>query len=126
MDALFIEKQTDTPEINFNPAQNLFRIAGKSMPDNPLKFYSPIFDWLNQYKEEVADGAKIVFEVKFDYFNTASSKLFLDMLDIFAEFQETGAQVSIVWYYRAGDDDMKEAGEEYSELVEAPFEIKEY
>ncbi|MBI5220047.1 MAG: DUF1987 domain-containing protein [Bacteroidia bacterium] len=127
MEPLFFEKTDDTPKIHFNPKENIFHISGKSMPDNPVKFYGPVFDWLNKFKEETGEGMNIRFDVKFDYFNTASSKLFLDMLDVFLSIHEdSGAAVTIEWHYRKGDDDMKDAGEEYAEMVELPFTFIEY
>ena len=125
MEPLVIEKTDDTPGIHFDPAQNIFQIAGKSMPEDPVKFYSKVFDWINSYSAEVDSGTSILLNVRFDYFNTASSKLFLDLLDIFAELTESGATVKVLWNYRKGDDDMKDAGEEYAEMVEIPFDFKE-
>lgn len=124
MEPLLIEKASDTPGINFNCNTHIFEIAGKSMPDDPWKFYSPIFEYLKKYADQVAEGTNIKFLIKFDYFNTASSKLLLDMLDIFKEMSESGNNVAIEWYYKDGDDDMKEAGEEYSEMCELPFDMK--
>ncbi len=124
MKSYFIERTDDTPRLNFDPKANIFQIVGKSMPDNPVKFYQPAFDWLNKFAEMVNEKYNIRLEVRFDYFNTASSKIFLDLLDEFQKFIESGATVVVEWHSRKGDDDMQEAGQEYSELVEIPFEFK--
>jgi hypothetical protein len=63
-----------------------------------------------------------LFTFKLEYFNTASSKLILDVLSALEEIEG----VTIDWYFHEDDEDMEEAGEEFSELVEIPFEFKTY
>jgi len=36
---------------------------------------------------------------------------------------ENGQKVRVRWYFMADDEDMQEAGEEYAEMVDVPFEI---
>ena len=55
-------------------------------------------------------------------FNTASSKLILDILSKLEVIPGT----TVTWYYHEDDEDMEEAGTEFSELVEIPFEFKTY
>ena len=59
------------------------------------------------------------------YFNTASSKIILDILMKLEELHEAGNEVMIEWHYEEDDEDMQEAGEEYSEIVEVPFSFME-
>jgi hypothetical protein len=59
------------------------------------------------------------------YFNTASSKIILDILMKLEEIQEAGNEILIEWHYEEDDEDMQEAGEEYSEIVEVPFSFIE-
>jgi hypothetical protein len=60
------------------------------------------------------------------YFNTASSKLLLDILMKLEEIHEAGHDVLIRWHYPEDDEDMEEAGEEYSDIVDVPFEQVSY
>ena len=39
---------------------------------------------------------------------------------------EDNDKVTIRWHYPSNDEDMKEAGEEYADMVEVPFEMIEY
>ncbi len=39
---------------------------------------------------------------------------------------EGDSSILIHWYYQEDDEDIQEAGEEYSEIVEIPFEIISY
>ena len=98
----------------------IFEISGRSLPEDTAEFYQPILEWLEVYAQNHNDKTEFVF--KLEYFNTASSKLILDVLSALEDIDGT----SVLWYFREDDEDMEEAGEEFSELVEIPFEFKTY
>ncbi|MCE3226838.1 MAG: hypothetical protein K0S32_1389 [Bacteroidetes bacterium] len=122
MTTLKITGTEDTPDIVYSPEGNEFVISGRSLPEDVSNFYKPVFEWLEQLTSTHGNSLKFVF--KLEYFNTASSKIILDILLKLEEIQAEGKNsFSIEWYYTDGDDDMVEAGEEYKELVEIPFNI---
>jgi uncharacterized protein YkuJ len=59
------------------------------------------------------------------YFNTASSKIILDILMRLEDLHNDGKNITVEWHYEEDDEDMQEAGEEYSEIVEVPFKFIE-
>ena len=120
MAALRIEPADDTPKVILDKQNNLFEISGKSMPENAAYFYQPVIDWLKAYKDDPLK--KTIFSFKLIYFNTASSKLILDLLMILEEIREAGFEILIKWHSVEMDEDMQEAGEEYSEMVDLEFE----
>ncbi len=61
-------------------------------------------------------------DFKMVYFNTASSKMILDIMMKFEEMYQDGKDVLIRWFYPEDDEDMQEAGEEYADMVDVPFE----
>ena len=79
-----------------------------------------MLDWIEEYAGGPNPSTEFVF--KLEYFNTASSKLILDVLSALEDIDGT----TIMWYFHEDDEDMEEAGEEFSELVEIPFEFKTY
>ena len=123
MERLIIEPTEDTPGIDFDPATNLLKMTGRSLPEDVTTFYQPVIDWLDEL--ETSSGKECTLHMELEYFNTASSKLILDILmkleDIHLEGNNT---IQVIWAHDARDVDMQEAAEEYSELVEIPFEIK--
>jgi len=121
MDALVIAKTDDTPQVHLDKATGKFEFSGKSLPEDVSSFYKPIFDWLDAYSKNTNDES--IFEFKMTYFNTASSKVILDVLMKLEEMVNDGKDVKVKWYYDEDDEDMEEAGEEYSEIVEVPFEF---
>lgn len=119
---LNISGTEDTPEINFNSAANEFQISGRSLPEDVTSFYKPVFEWLEAFLATTSQ--KAVFKFKLEYFNTASSKIILDILMKLEEVkEERGSDITVEWFYDESDDDMLEAGEEYKDLVELPFHI---
>jgi len=124
MEVIKIVGTDDTPSITFDVANEIFEVSGRSLPEDVAAFYEPILDWLDRYSEEALD--KTVFDFKLVYFNTASSKMLLDILLKLEELHESGKDVLVRWHYPEDDEDMEEAGEEYSDIVEVPFEQISY
>jgi hypothetical protein len=124
MTTLRIDPTDDKPYVLLDKENKKFEISGKSMPEDVIGFYQPVLDWLNNYKADPLD--KTIFDFKLIYFNTASSKLLLDILLILEELQEENKEVLIKWHSLSNDEDMQEAGEEYSEMVDLKFEHLTY
>jgi hypothetical protein len=124
MEALRIEKTDDSPEVILDQEGNFFEISGKSLPEDVVQFYQPVLDWLDEYRKKPKPFTR--FHFKLSYFNTASSKLILDILLILEEMKEEGNGVLVKWISLASDEDMQEAGREYQKIVDVPFEHATY
>lgn len=124
MNKINLEAKSDTPKIIFDPENDIFEISGRSLPEDATVFYDPIIEWLKNYARNPL--SKTIIQFKLNYFNTASSKMLLDILLIFEDMKEDGKDVLVKWFYPIDDEDMQEAGEEYDEIVEVPFEHIEY
>ncbi len=121
MEILAIEPTDITPLINLDAEEGQIELRGRSIPENSLEFYQPVYKWLDEYVESPKD--KTIVNVQLDYFNTSSSKCILDILKKIDRLDEMGKDVLVKWYYDENDEDMMEAGEDYSDLLEVPFEI---
>lgn len=124
MDTIKILGTDDTPTVILDAANEIFEISGRSLPEDVTAFYTPVLSWLEEYAAN--PKAKTVFSFKLVYFNTASSKLLLDVLMKLEEINEGGHEVLIKWYYPDDDEDMEDAGKEYAEIVDIPFEQVPY
>jgi hypothetical protein len=120
METLRIEQTDDSPLVILDHEDNHFELSGKSLPEDVVDFYQPVLDWLNTYSE--APLSNTIFNIKLTYFNTASSKLILDILLIFEEMVAEGHDVLIRWYSLRTDEDMQEAGKVYEEMIDVSFE----
>jgi hypothetical protein len=124
METIKIQGTEDTPKIILDVDNDIMEISGRSLPEDVSAFYEPVLNWLKEYSENPLD--KTVFNFRLTYFNTASSKLLLDILMILEELKENGHDVLIVWHYPEEDEDMEEAGDEYADIVDVPFEKVSY
>jgi len=126
MRVIKIEGTDDTPQVTLdaNPENPFMEISGRSLPEDVVAFYDPILEWLDEYAENPLE--KTVLNIKLEYFNTASSKLLLDILLKLEDMNEDGKDVLVRWHYPDDDEDMEEAGEEYEDIVEVPFEQVSY
>lgn len=124
MEPLRLEQSDDSPLVVLDQENNQFELSGKSLPEDVLDFYQPVLNWLMTYKSNPNPTTE--FNFKLIYFNTASSKLILDLLMIFEEMVEEGHSVLIRWFSLKSDEDMQEAGKEYEEMVDVPFEHLTY
>jgi hypothetical protein len=122
MERYFVEATKMTPQIELDPDKKVYSLTGNSRPENPMQFYKTMFEWLNAFFEETSE--KMIFEVKMDYFNTSTSKILLDLFELFEKFAES-KDLHVIWYYQSDDEEMQEAGEELLDLVEISHEIKE-
>ena len=125
MDILNIAGTEDTPSIILNNETNEYIFSGRSLPEDVTTFYHPVIEWISAFSENPTKGAK--FNFKLEYFNTASSKILLDILMQLEEINDAAdAGFTIVWHYQDSDPDMQEAGEEYADIVSIPFEFVNY
>jgi len=120
MEILKLEGTEDTPKIMLDKKNGIFEISGRSLPEDSAEFYRPVLEWIGNYSKDSNASTEFVF--KLEYFNTASSKLILDVLSALEDIKG----MKIMWYFHEDDEDMEEAGQEFSELVEIPFEFKTY
>lgn len=120
MKSLIIPGTSTTPTVTLDADKGIFEITGRSVADNPSEVYQPVIQWLNAYAREPKSTTLFVF--KLEYFNTASSKVLLDTISALYFIRNT----KVLWYYQENDEDMREAGEEFFELVNIPFEFKTY
>lgn len=118
MDPLHLEETQDTPKVVFNKANGVFELSGRSLPEDSIEFYGPVISWLKEYAKAPNDTT--IFKFKLDYFNTASSKLILELLNTVQNIKG----VKVEWYYFEDDEDILETGKEFEEQVSVPFEFK--
>ena len=122
MEKLVLEGTEDTPTIILDSESNNFEFSGRSLPEDAAEFYEPILDWIEEYGKNPNPKSNFVF--KMEYFNTASSKLILDVLTVLEDLVADGHDTVVSWYYSHDDPDMLDAGEEFGDLVDVPFEVK--
>ncbi len=121
METFFLAETPKTPEIKCDPATGSFLITGRSIPENSIEFYKPLFDWLDNYAESPID--ETVMDVKMEYFNTSSSKCLVEVFRRLELVHNKGKQVVINWHFEEDDEDMEESGEDFKEIIKIPINM---
>jgi hypothetical protein len=107
------------PSVYFNAETGVCEIRGESYMEETYKFYEPLIKWINDY---IQQKKPLVMHFKLTYFNTNSSRLILDILDIFKKYRENGGSIDVNWHYDIKDPDMVEEVEDF--MAESGMEIK--
>jgi len=124
MQNLDLQATSTTPAIEFNAASGLLSISGRCIHENPPQMFQVINDWLKEYVQ--LPRPFTVLRINLEYFNTSSSKCILDFLKTLKKIEDTGNHLEVIWIYHEDDEDMKQTGEDFSELTDIPFEYVEY
>ncbi len=120
MKTLIIPKTEDTPEVRLNPADNIFKISHRSLPENAIEFYMPVFNWFEDYLKK--PNSQTHFDFELEYFNTSTAKQIAKLL-IFFERLKDKSEVVIRWHYDKDDPDMLASGARYAKLINVDFEF---
>lgn len=118
---LIIDKTAKTPQIILDPANRNYEISGRSLPENVVKTYEPVLNWIDQNIGKITEGIVFVFRV--DYLNSASAKMISLILTKLEEFYKSGSNIEIKWYYNYDDDDIQSEGEIYAKLKKIPIHL---
>ncbi|MDX1904111.1 MAG: DUF1987 domain-containing protein [Thermonemataceae bacterium] len=113
-----------TPNVTLNAETGECSISGESYLEDTWEFYRPILDWLKQYSEEVKKP--IDFKFNLTYYNTSSSKCFLDIVKLLKDYKDVGGEVAISWYHPEDDEDIKEEAEDYKNFLNIDINIIPY
>ncbi|NJO02775.1 MAG: DUF1987 domain-containing protein [Bacteroidia bacterium] len=125
MENLYIEGSDYIPEVDFNAETGVLNISGESYHEYTLEFFEPIFDWLKRFTSD--EGRKITLNFRMSYFNTSSSRRFLEIMNLLEDYHfNKSGEVEVNWYYEKTDLDMLESGEEYAEDVKLEFNLIPY
>jgi len=128
MKTINIASTEKSPKVLFDPKKYIFEMEGNSRPENVRDFFYPIIDTLREFFDEIGPDKKYTdnetafnFNFKLEYFNSASAKFISDILVIIKNGNDKGLNMKVNWYFDDGDDDMKEVGEDFSEMITFPF-----
>ena len=114
MKSLIIDAIPDSPYYpseNFDATTGICELKGESYMEEAYKFYTPLLNWLKEYA--IKQKSPVILNIKLTYFNTNSSRLLLDMLDMLKKSLDAGGSITVNWYYEIDDPDVKEEVEDF-------------
>jgi hypothetical protein len=122
MEPFRIEPARNTPLISLKPDGNM-KICGRSIHENVAEFYQPSFDWTDEYLVNPPEVTRI--DIQLEYFNSASAKYIIKLLQKFREVLFKDKKLFISWFYEEGDEDILERGEYFSSVLDISFNFVE-
>jgi hypothetical protein len=117
MEELRYTATKNTPEIILNP-EGKIKIRGRSIHENAVDFFAPVEEWVSEYILSPANVTSV--EIALDYFNSASAKVFISILQKVTYVTLKHKKFVINWYYEEGDEDILERGEYFSSILDVP------
>jgi hypothetical protein len=120
MEKITLKGTFETPAVVLDSEAGQIELAGRSLPEDTNTFYRPILNWVEEYLVQPKESTSI--SIKLEYFNTATSKVLLNLLSKF----EKNPNVVVYWFHYQEDEDMLESGKEFEELVNLPFSYKTF
>lgn len=122
MDNFYLKSTSKTPYVHFEAKTGELELTGRSIPENAMDFYKPILEWLDNYLEQNSLSSTRL-HIRLEYFNTSSSKCLLELFKRIEVLSRKKINVKVLWYYETADEDMKELGEDFKEIIEVPVEL---
>ena len=122
LDRLEIPAGIDSPYVCLDASTGVCELTGKSYPEDITEFDSDVVAWFEAY---ILEGKKdLNINIKLSYYNSSSQKVYTDILEKLIDSQNF--EVIVNWCHAEDDEDMLDAGKEFSKLVDVPFKFISY
>jgi hypothetical protein len=112
-----------TPYIKLNKDEGLIEFKGVSIPENTVQFYYHFNRWLSEYSAVPAEQTTV--HIGLHYMNSSSTVVISRMMRLLDDMIGLKSKVTVKWYYEKGDEEMKEQGSYYQQIIKSPVEIIE-
>ena len=119
MEVFRLEKSAHQPKVVLDPESGNILFEGNLVAQNIRNFFDPIFEWCHQYFKAGAESANV--EVRMPHYNTAASKMIVQMFCLLKDYEEGGAKINVDWFYVDEDEDMVELAHETEEVSGLKF-----
>ncbi|HRG01191.1 MAG TPA: DUF1987 domain-containing protein [Bacteroidia bacterium] len=124
MEKYSIDATANTPTIKFDLTKGELNISGRSIPENSLEFYNPLFEALDTYLADPNPKNATILNIQLEYYNSSSSACLLSVFKKLEKFNKgKGASVKINWIYEENDEDILAAGKNFEGMVDLPFQM---
>lgn len=103
-----------TPNIDFNPENELLEITGNSTLINAREVFEELYRALRNFQKSIYP--KLHVNIQLEYFNTSTYKCLLEIMIYLKEMKITGKNIIVNWHYNLEDEDALEQGEDIAQL----------
>jgi len=122
MNTLFTEATEDSPSIMFDGELGIIEIKGKSLPEDAIVCYTPLYQAVSEYIKTPL--VKTTMNLRLEYLNSSSAKNILKIINLLEDLPPQGYAVDINWFYNDNDEDMLEEGMEFRRLTTLPIKFE--
>ncbi|HEU4717032.1 MAG TPA: DUF1987 domain-containing protein [Bacteroidia bacterium] len=121
MQDLTIRQTIRTAGVQFSAGSAYLSIQGNSIPENSDGFFQPLHDWVEEFRN--VNSQPVTFRIFMTYFNTATIRHLIAIMKKL--IQTYGSNLKIEWAYEKGDEEIRDRGQDISEVVKFPFVFDE-
>lgn len=104
-----------SPSVEFNAETGDCVIYGESYLEETAKFYSPLVQWIVDFHKTY--NRVMTLNFKLSYYNTNTSKKFLDLLHVIKDDKKAKQNTVLNWYYEKNDIDTVEDIEDFMQIT---------
>lgn len=122
VNTLRFHKTKLTPEIICDPKGEII-ISGRSLPENALEIFDPLFLWIDEYVKNAPD--KTIINCELEYVNSSSNRHIHTAFKKFEPLIDAGKTVEVNWTYEEGDEDTYDLGADYNDFLKVTFNFIE-
>jgi hypothetical protein len=112
-----------TPLVWLDPLAGKCHITGRSLPENAPEFYGKLTEAIDAALPMITSPVR--WEFRLPYFNTSSTKGLYQVLARIRSHADVGGQHEVVWDVEDQDEFMREAGENFEELLDLGIIFRE-
>lgn len=110
-----------SPAIIFDDESNLFKVEGISTLVNAVEFYNDAAQWITLNESKLTQAVEFQFHLP--YFNSASMKGILLMMQRIKQGVDTGKKWNVSWNVEDDDEFLLDAAESFQEMLELEIKI---
>ncbi len=93
METLNIKASKSSPLVKYDVESNTLEIAGECYPENAVKFFTPIFQWLDDEINSL-NKSLLTVNLNISYFNSSTSKALMNFFDILEKAHDKGKKIA--------------------------------
>lgn len=117
---ILLEATLTTPFVKYSKYQRKLTISGKSTANSITSFYNPIISLL---KRDTIEKRSVSLSFNLIDFNTQTLQVLFDLFKYLNLKKQTGAIIDIEWKYALSNQEIKETGQDFSELFDLNFRV---
>lgn len=121
MKTIICEGNRSAPEISFDAEDNIFSVKGISTIVNAFEFYDLAAGWINMNAHTLE--APTTFRFHLPYFNSASMKGILLLMERIKKGISEGLPWQITWNVEDDDEFLLDAHDSFEEMLGISIEI---